>query len=78
MTYAIYSYFIWGLICGIEKLGGAKFGGANPPGIPAELTGGGSIGLKPGIPGRGIPIGAVPGGGWANGLDAIFPAVNKK
>lgn len=52
-------------------MGGAKFGG-----IPAAI-GGGSIGLNPGIPGRGGPIGPpAPGGGWAKGFEAIFPALN--
>lgn len=64
-------FIAWG---GIEKFGGAKFGGAKP-GMPEEAIGGGSIGLNPGIPGRGgIPID--PGGGWANGFEAIFPALN--
>lgn len=64
------------------KFGGAKFGGAKlgiPPAIPpapGSIGGGCIIGLNPGIPGRGgIPIWPGPGGGCANGFDAIFPAL---
>lgn len=60
------------------KFGGAKFGGAKlgiPP-APGSIGGGCIIGLKPGIPGRGgRPICPGPGGGCANGFDAIFPAL---